>query len=154
MNVPIGERGVEISASTINHWVTVALGIIVGLIGWSYQVQQQQLDRLQVAYNAILQTEAGYNALWKAHEESDFRSIGILDGVSKKQIEVLTRISVLETTSASVSGNFGGINATLHDLSGRIDIVNDRLNEIQRQTSAIEGKLGESLPDVKPVRPH
>ena len=42
---------------------------------------------------------------------------------------------------------------TLGDtLSQRIDIVNQRLNEIQRQTSAIEGRLGDALPNIAPLR--
>ena len=34
-------------------------------------------------------------------------------------------------------------------ISQRIDQINDRLGEVQRQTSAIEGKLGENVPNKR-----
>ncbi len=45
------------------------------------------------------------------------------------------------------------MNDNVDSLSKRIDIVNDRLTEIQRQTSAIEGKIGDSMPNLSPKRP-
>jgi hypothetical protein len=108
MNVPLPNGDlVRISAASINHWATVILGIIVGLIGWSYQIQQNQLDRLQLTYQILLQTCSTQDAELKAHQAGDVRQDEMVQSTAKKQVEVLSRLTALETT--------------MHDLSLEID---------------------------------
>jgi hypothetical protein len=112
--------------SLIVRWALGAgFAVLVALGGWTLKTSFD--NSVQLGQLNLMQLEA------------DRRLTLFVEQLAQSRTERISTDTALGARIDTLSGN----------VNQRIDDLNLRLAEIQRQTAAIEGKLGESLPDER-----
>ena len=88
------------------------------------------------------------------HSETDEKQFVLMQAQIDRRIEGVEKSFMTgRSERMNTDTSLGARIDTLRDnLNSRIDDIQVRLAEIQRQVAAIEGKLGESIPNLPPVK--
>jgi len=120
VNLPLGEdRSINISPQVLNHWATVGLTLVLAFMTWQWQQQVAATDELRRDLRAGRDARIALEAEVKAHEVSDERTEVEVRAIGQKQVDVLSRLSVIETATTEIERRLMAIEEKLGEPNGR-----------------------------------
>lgn len=147
------QQGNTISRLQESHQVTLQA---LGGIEAELKAHEMQDARDENIIDAIAKKQAETLSRLAAIETHDLQTAAEFANNEQTHRDLATKVDDLERrvdptpggTAAAISNLSQRIDALTTSLDHRIDDVDKAATETQRQLSAIEGKLGESIPDV------